>query len=649
MTSTPRSHPSADDEGRTGPCPDDLAAEYLDRQAAGEGPKLDEWLARLDDPAQRQELHQLIEAAEGAERLLPQLSEISPDAPMGESAGGDAQTLVRGRYRILEEVGAGGMGRVFAAWDQELKRKVAIKTLAALDAADEERRTMFLRESHLLAAMQHPNIVGVHEAGTEDGRTFIVMDLVDGRSLADVIAHARKELEVRTTDTKLVPRDVELWERAIDKPIPEGRVNLLDSATWYESAGRIALELARTLEAAHARGVLHRDLKPQNVMLLGGGNPVVLDFGLGGTIDATDGAVTQGLYGSVAYLAPEQVETYRVGNDPRTDVYQLGLVLYEMLTMRRAFPGQSMAEVLEHIKTGQYKPPRAWNSAIPRALAAICAMALEIDPERRYATAAAMREDLERAYEGNEDPVALRASRLRALARRVRWRMRQHPVWSAIAGMLLVGLLAAYVTDLYSDEATEVHGVRVDAESVELLRPNDLLRVGDTLGIAVTSKRPVYMHALWVYEEEAGDRWVEPVRLETAHDEDQRIGDWGVRLAAGKGRSALCGTVESTTTELLGVIAWTAASECPGLDDYLTQIVDLGDRVYGGGVPYDTAREMLAGQPGGPRGVPVRNEADEKDYQAKLEALRKGAAQGTVSPWTLPGAEARELQWRVGE
>jgi len=632
--STSRSPTPEGDEGRTNPCVDDLAAEYLERLSAGRRPELGEWLARLDDPGEREQLRELIDAAEGAERLLP--------------VGGESRPVVRGRYRIIEEIGAGGMGTVYSAWDEELKRTVAIKTLAALDAADDDRRAMFLRESHLLAAMQHPNIVAVHEAGTEDGRTFIVMDLVDGRSLADVIAHARKELEVSSTDTRLIPREAELWDRAIDKPIPEGRVSLLDSASWYETAGRIALELARTIEAAHARGILHRDLKPQNVMLLGGGNPVVLDFGLGGTTEVTDGAVTQGLYGSVAYLAPEQVESYRVGNDPRTDVYQLGLLLYEMLTLRRAFPGQSMGEVLEHIKNGQYKPPRAWNSAIPRGLAAVCAMALEIDPERRYATAAALREDLERAFGGREDPIALRASRLRALTRRVRWNMRRHPVWSATVGMVLVGLVAAYVSKAHwnSDHVAVVSGLRVEAGGVEVLGKNDLLRVGDTLGIKVESNRQVYMHALWVYEE-GDDRWVEPVRLDAAHDDDERVGDWGLRLAAGE-RSVLCGTVD-TSTGVLGLIAWTGPSECPRLDAFLTQVMDTGERVYGGGVPYETAREMLARDQGAARGVPVRNKAEEEDYEAKLEALRKSVARGKASPWTLPEAEARELLWRVEE
>lgn len=616
---------------------DELAAEYIERLTAGEEPDLSEWLERVDDPDQRAELRTLIEAATDAERMLP--------SPASE------RTLLRGRYRIQEEIGAGGMGRVFKAFDLELRRTVAVKMLAAFDEQDDGRRAMFLRESRLLASMQHPNIVAVHEAGSEDGRTFIVMDLVDGRSLSDVISHARKELEVRSTDTKLVPHEAELWERAVDRPILEGRANLYDAGSWSETAGRIALELARTIEAAHGCGVLHRDLKPQNVMLLGGANPVVLDFGLGGSVDVSEGAVTQGLYGSVAYLAPEQVESYRVGNDPRTDVYQLGLILYEMLTLRRAFPGESMGQVLDHIKHGQYKPLRAWSASIPRGLAAICRMALELDPAHRYQTAAELRADLERYFEGREDPVALRASRVRTLWRRARWSMRRHPVLSAISGMVLVGLavfLGSFLV-LERDLVVDIGGLRVESDTFQRLGPDDALQAADMLALEVVSDRPIYLYALSVAEERGTqDRYVTPIAIELVEDGGARAGEWGLQLPREK-CMVLCSNRVDDTSSRLGLIAWASTTRQPELDEFLSSVGALGDEVYiGAGVPIQEARELLADVLDSSRaGRPVRSQAEEEEFRKAREMLRNKTSAGKAEAWTLPGAEARKLEWRI--
>jgi hypothetical protein len=181
--------------------------------------------------------------------------------------------------------------------------------------------------------------------------------------------------------------------------------------------------------------VLHRDLKPANVMLQGGGHPVLLDFGLGGRVQPIAGAVTQQLYGTVAYLAPEQIENDRVGNDPRTDVYQMGLVLYEFMTRHRAFPGHDSYRTMTDIRLGRFATPRTIDPEVPPELEDIALQALEYSSVRRYSDAGALREDLERFVAGAL-PAAARGRSGRSLRRRVRHFLRRYRI------AVLVGLVA---------------------------------------------------------------------------------------------------------------------------------------------------------------------------------------------------------------
>jgi serine/threonine-protein kinase len=636
----------AADAARNPETVDELAALYLEQHEAGEAPALETFLDRLAGEDERSELRELVAAALAAEAHLPRAD------------GGDS--VVDARYRILEPIGQGGMGRVYAAWDEQLRRRVAIKTLSGLDLYDAERRELFLRESRMLASMQHPGIVAVHEARCDEDGAYIVMDLVDGTSLADVLERARRELEVVSSDTKLLPKEGELLERAIGRDPAPGRESLIDERSWFRTVNRIAFELARTLEFAHASRIVHRDLKPGNVMLLGGAHPVVLDFGLSGSVESADGAVTQGLFGSAAYLAPEQVVNHQIGNDPRTDVYQLGLVLYEMLTLRRAFPGSVLGEVFARIKEGDYKPPRQWNGAIPRALAAVCKKALEPAPEHRYQSAAELAADLDRCL-ADEDPLALHAHPVRTLRRSVRRAFRRHPVAAtAAAALAVVGLFFWQGRDLLAGEwQGESFPVRWDADGKRTsLQADDRLRIGDRLGARVITSEPIVTYVLSVFREDRSEeRLVRPMRAQCVSQHNCGAGrgpdgqGWGLGLGAGK-HDLVCSLVDWVDEESRlanayeGLLVLSFPDACDELELALGEVERQAHENLGG-VPYDDAHTVVRLAYGSTRGRPVAMNDDER--KRVFESMLESAGREAASAWEpLPGIrDPWQLEWPV--
>src|SRR5262249_25486664 len=272
--------------------------------------------------------------------------------------------------------------------------------------------------------------------------------------------------------------------------------------------------------------------------LLGGGAPVVLDFGLAGSPDHARGDVTEGLYGSVAYLAPEQARTQKVGMDPRTDVYQLGLILYELLTLKRTFPGTAVGDVLDRIEHGYYALPRKVGPSVPRDLEAICTMALEVSPDRRYATATALREDLERWLEGRA-PIASRSARWRTFVRTVRYTGRRHPVLAALAGMLVVGA-AIYGWRKGNEDAPvppRLTFFRMPApryEPLDLSSKQPTAEKDDILGFTLVKSGTAVVYALSVFGSDSGERFLSPW---SATDEDhldrmrKSLKPWGWHVA----------------------------------------------------------------------------------------------------------------------
>jgi len=267
-----------------------------------------------------------------------------------------------GRYRILEQIGGGGMGVVYRALDARLERDVAVKVLPAGALVDEASRHRFRQEALALAKLSHPNICVIHDFDTQDGVDFLAMELVVGQSLA----------------------------RKLDAgPLPEKEVVSLGT------------QITAALEEAHDRGIVHRDLKPGNILVTTKGQAKVLDFGLAqllrpqADLAATQTfAETRGLSGTLPYMAPEQLRGETP--DARADIYSLGCVFYEMATGRRAFLEDSAPRLTDAILHQAPVGPRAVNSRVSPQLEAIILKLLDKDPERRYQTARELRVDLER-------------------------------------------------------------------------------------------------------------------------------------------------------------------------------------------------------------------------------------------------------------
>src|SRR6266540_1182205 len=268
--------------------------------------------------------------------------------------------ILAGRYEVGPLLGVGGMAEVYEGHDRLLARRVAIKVLLAQYAHDPAFLARFRREAQAAASLSHPNIVAVFDTGSQDDIWFIVMEYVAGRTLRDVIN--------------------------AEGPVHPAR------------AAEICADVASGLAGAHARGVVHRDVKPGNVMLTTDGKVKVMDFGIARASAAPSITQTAAVVGTAQYIAPEQAQGLEV--DARTDVYALGCCLYEMLTGQVPFTGPTpVAIAYQHVQEDP-TPPRALNPDVPVPLERVCLKAMAKRPEDRYQTAVELRADLERARTG---------------------------------------------------------------------------------------------------------------------------------------------------------------------------------------------------------------------------------------------------------
>ncbi len=274
-----------------------------------------------------------------------------------------------GRYEIIDRLGSGGMSSVYRATDRTLERTVAVKVLAEHLSDDERFVARFRREALAVAKLIHPNIVQVYDTGVDEGRHYIVMEYVEGRSGAQLLQ----------------------------------RQGPLDAETTAE----IGIQACAGLDYAHRRGIIHRDVKPGNLMIVGG--PVgggaqlavkLTDFGIARAVEQTRITQVGSVVGTAAYLSPEQVRGEEA--TPATDVYALGVVLYQFLTGRLPYEGSSLAELAVRQQNERPLPPSTYNGEVPETLGAAVLRALEGDPSRRYASAAELAGGLRLGLQGED-------------------------------------------------------------------------------------------------------------------------------------------------------------------------------------------------------------------------------------------------------
>src|SRR5579863_6742041 len=289
-------------------------------------------------------------------------------------------------YRILEQLGAGGMGIVYKAHDSRLDRAVALKFLPEEVAKEPQALERFRREARAASALNHPGICTIYDVGEQDGRAFIAMEFIDGETL---------------------------------------RTHIHGKALPLEEILKLGIQIADALDAAHAQGIIHRDIKPANIFVSKRGHAKVLDFGLAKLVpkaiaagegdfagEASDSTSIVGIIsGTPSYMSPEQIRGDNL--DPRTDIFSLGLVLYEMATGRQAFGGGTGGAIIEAVLTRSPVPARSLNPDIPPRLEEIINKALHKDRDQRYQRAADIRSDLQRleratdsGYRTSDEPTA---------------------------------------------------------------------------------------------------------------------------------------------------------------------------------------------------------------------------------------------------
>ncbi len=405
---------------------------YIETAEAGRAPGRAELLTQYPEFAS--ELAEFLDGRERMQRLVPPPPAVGEAATVaiGEPGQAGALGLVRyfGDYELLEEIARGGMGVVYSARQISLDRPVALKMILTGQLASDSDVRRFRQEAEAAANLDHPHIVPIYEVGEHNGLHFFSM-----KRLAGGLNHA--------------------LDRFRDDP---------------RAAAELLATVARAVHHAHQRGLLHRDLKPSNILLDERGQPHVCDFGLarriqGGTRLTLTGAVV----GTAEYMAPEQASARRVLTTA-ADVYSLGAVLYALLPGVPPFQGAGVLETLQQVVGSEPVPPRQRNPRIPRDVEVICLKCLRKEPEKRYGSAEALAEDLERWLRG--EPIAARP--VGRLERSIKW-VRRNPVLAGMAAAVVLALLAGSVISTLFGIQAQRQAERAEQNANKLAAANDQL------------------------------------------------------------------------------------------------------------------------------------------------------------------------------
>jgi eukaryotic-like serine/threonine-protein kinase len=438
---------------------DDLAEDFARRLREGERPSVEDYVAR--HPEWERDIRDVFSAVALVEGLKPQPEDARPAIPEVPIP----QRL--GDYRIVRMIGRGGMGIVYEAEQEALGRRVALKVLSAHLLSDERLRQRFRREAQAAARLHHTNIVPVFGVGEQDGLCFYVMQLIAGQGLDRALRSPRPRPDEGGTEVWAGTPDPSTGERtappltmsAESGPAPTD-LNLAPAPLdprgpgYVQAVARVGLQVAEALDYAHAQGVLHRDIKPSNLLLDGRGTVWVTDFGVAKLAEGGNLTQSGDVVGTLRYMPPER---FRGESDARGDVYSLGITLYELLTLRPAFPDTTPQHLIQIITHEDLPGLRKVRPETPSDLETIVLKATARDPVHRYQSAAALAEDLRRFLE--DRPITAR--RTTALAYLWRW-CRRNRLAASLAGTAL-GLLvlvavvssAAYVRTARANKEVE--------------------------------------------------------------------------------------------------------------------------------------------------------------------------------------------------
>lgn len=473
-----------------------LADEFAERYRRGERPSLQEYVDR--HPELADDIREVLPA-------LVEMEQVKEDrhAPVEQAALLALSPLERlGDYRILREIGHGGMGVVYEAEQVSLGRHVALKVLPQQRRADEQTRRRFEREARAAAKLHHTNIVPVFGVGEHDGMPYYVMQFIGGQGL-DVVLEELKRLReagqggvgernapaaeaarslitgrfaaVNATvdsDQGVAVEQAHAGPSAPGSPSASSVVlpgSGKQQASYWQSVARVGVQVADALAHAHAQGVLHRDVKPSNLLLDTAGTVWVTDFGLAKADDQQNLTHTGDILGTLRYMPPEAFDGK---SDPRGDVYSLGLTLYELLAFRPAFDERDRNRLVKQVTHEEPARLSKLNRSVPRDLETIVHTAIDREPGRRYQTAADLAADLQRFLD--DEPI--KARRISSLRRVVRWAHRR----PAAAGLLLASGVAAlalvwasvafvYNQELY-DKNVQLEGALQQAEVEKYFR-----------------------------------------------------------------------------------------------------------------------------------------------------------------------------------
>ena len=456
-----------------------LADDFLRRQRRGERPTLEDY-CRLH-PELADEIREVFP-------VLIRMEDLRSDGPDDSTGGVAVHAATRlerlGDYRILREVGRGGMGVVYEAEQESLGRRVALKVLPDAALIDANQVLRFQREARAAARLHHTNIVPVFGVGRDDGHHYYVMQFIPGMGLDAVLEELRRLRRgggAPGPPAGRAPSNGAVSAAAVAEAILTGRFSPAEGAdgiprpgttlaasspaplvppaspapgpgessvvslpgasadslarsdpdrTFFRSVARIGLQVAEALEYANRQGVLHRDVKPSNLLLDPKGNVWVADFGLAKATETDDLTHSGDIVGTVRYMAPER---FAGRCDPRSDVYALGLTLYELLALRPAYSAADRHELMRRVMSEEPERLRALVPHLPRDLETIVTKAIDREPARRYPTAAALAEDLQRFLEDRP----IRARRVTAAEQAWRWAKRNRAVAALATGLFL--------------------------------------------------------------------------------------------------------------------------------------------------------------------------------------------------------------------